>query len=565
MKHFRFTVAGYALGMVVGLGMVMTYGAMSVSSKPAFCGSCHVMEPYYESWEVSSHSDIACVDCHIPPGMTAELRKKYEALSMVARYFTATYGTNPWAEVADESCLECHDRRLLSGTEVFGDVLFDHGPHLSELRRGKRLQCTSCHSQIVQGSHIAVTGTTCILCHFKGQEPGEGTAECTLCHPNVDRTVQAENLEFDHGQVGRLGMNCNSCHTPPAPGAGGVPRERCITCHNDPERLAEYEDGDLLHRTHVTEHKVECTNCHLEIEHVTPKHQEVEQKSECDACHGGRHSPQRDLYAGQAGEGVPSMPDVMYRVGVRCEGCHIDHGDGETATSGEVACMTCHGPGYRTLFRNWSESVNERTTAVRRELDATTRALGPAGTELVASARKNVELVERGKGIHNVPYSLALLGAAHRQLNEALQSRGMAPRRTPWPEAPYESPCFECHTGIETQISRISGRRFPHLEHIVDGELECESCHRSHEQTKKGERHLLAAAADCSACHHAASATTPCLSCHADAQRRTFPTENGDFSHVVHREEMELECSLCHGSAPPFLLPADREACAECH
>lgn len=395
MKFARFTVAGYAVGMVVGLGMVMTYGAMEASSTPAFCGSCHVMEPYYDSWEVSSHSDIACVDCHIPPGMTAELRKKFEAMSMVARYFTATYGTNPWAEVADESCLQCHDRRLLSGTEVFGDVRFDHQPHLAELRRGKRLQCTSCHSQIVQGSHIAVTATTCILCHFKNQEAGTGTAECGLCHQDTDRIVEANGVDFDHGQVARFGMDCNSCHIPPAPDSGAVPRERCVTCHNEPARLAEYDDGDLLHRTHVTEHKVECTNCHLEIEHVTPQHRTGEPNSECASCHGGRHSPQRDLYAGLAGEGVPPMPDIMYRVGVRCEGCHIDHGDGETATSGELACMSCHGPGYRKLFRSWSESMTERAGAVRRELDATARSLSTADQTLIASPRKNLELVER--------------------------------------------------------------------------------------------------------------------------------------------------------------------------
>ena len=47
------------------------------------------------------HNEIACVDCHIPPGVTAELEKKYQAIAMVARYFTGTYGTRPWAEVED--------------------------------------------------------------------------------------------------------------------------------------------------------------------------------------------------------------------------------------------------------------------------------------------------------------------------------------------------------------------------------------------------------------------------------------------------------------------------------
>ena len=238
MKIGRLTVAGYAVGLAIGVAVVLTYGAMEASSTPAFCGTCHVMEPYYESWQASSHAEIACVDCHIPPGITAELRKKYEALSMVARYFTATYGTNPWTEVEDSACLECHERRLLTGTVLFGDVLFDHGPHLSELRRGKRLRCTSCHSQIVQGSHITVTATTCTLCHFKDQPAGTGSARCQLCHQVPTQLVDAEGLAFDHSDVARFGMDCLSCHNPPPVGAGGVPRERCQTCHNQEERLA---------------------------------------------------------------------------------------------------------------------------------------------------------------------------------------------------------------------------------------------------------------------------------------------------------------------------------------
>lgn len=180
----RLPVLALAAGLILGLGLVAMGTAVEVSSRPEFCGSCHVMTPYYESWKGSSHHNVDCVDCHIPPGVTAEIRKKYEALSMVASYFTGTYGTNPWAEIDDAACLRCHERRLLSGKELFGDVLFDHAAHLAGMRRGKTLRCTSCHSQIVQGSHIAVTSSTCILCHFKGQASGSGTARCTLCHTN---------------------------------------------------------------------------------------------------------------------------------------------------------------------------------------------------------------------------------------------------------------------------------------------------------------------------------------------------------------------------------------------
>ena len=564
MKIGRLTVAGYAVGLAIGVALVLTYGAMEASSTPAFCGTCHVMQPYYESWEISSHSEIACVDCHIPPGITAELRKKYEALSMVARYFTATYGTNPWTEVEDSACLECHERRLLSGTEVFGDILFDHAPHLSELRRGKRLRCTSCHSQIVQGSHITVTATSCTLCHFKNQPAGQGTAKCTLCHQIPQRVVDAEGLAFDHGDVARFGMDCLSCHNPPPAGAGGVPRERCQTCHNQPDRLAAYEDGELLHQTHVTDHKVECTNCHLEIEHAPQRHLEAAQ-SGCDACHGGGHSPQRDLYAGLGGKGIEPMPDVMFRAGVRCEGCHLDHGDGFTRTADEISCMSCHGPQYRSLFANWQQTVASRTAAVRRQLDGTGRLLGDAAPAVFADARANLELVERGHGIHNVPYSLALLAAAQKQLDEARAARGLGKLGAPWPQAPFESPCLDCHAGAEVGVGRAFGRSFPHQPHVVGAKLECGECHSTHEERDAGAAALKISAGACASCHHGPAAAGGCVSCHGDLGRRTFAVDLGEFSHAAHVDDMELACTQCHGQPPGLRRAPDAAVCADCH
>ena len=564
MKLRRFTVAGYAVGLVVGIGIIATYGAMHMSSTPGFCGSCHVMAPYYDSWSESSHANINCVDCHISPGITQELRKKYEAMAMVARYFTGTYGTNPWAEVDDAACLECHERRLLMGREVFGDVLFDHGPHLSELRRGKRLKCTSCHSQIVQGSHMRVTGTTCTLCHFKGQQSGEGTARCTLCHQVPDRVLTAGGLDFDHGDVTRFGMECSTCHSPSDPNAGRVPRERCLTCHNDPRRLAEYEAGDLLHQTHVTDHKVECTHCHLEIEHVAPRHLEAAQ-SECDSCHGGGHSPQRDLYAGLGGKDVDPRPDVMYLSGVRCEGCHLDHGDGETAVAGEVSCMSCHGPEYRRLYRSWQSMVAERTSGVRRELDSTARLLGSDPPAVFEDATSNLELVERGKGIHNVPYSVAVLEAAHNQINQARAEKGYSELATPWPTAPYASDCLECHTGVEVSRVSVFGRDFAHGPHVVKQGLECQECHSTHEERdSQGLGPLKIGSSSCNSCHHGA-AERECVECHGDVMERAFSVDLGDFEHAFHVGDMEIACAECHGETPDLRASPDLAVCSDCH
>jgi len=555
------TLVLYAGGLVIGLVLVAIFGAVQVSSTPTFCGSCHIMEPYYESWVDSGHNEIACVDCHIPPGVTAELEKKYQAIAMVARYFTGTYGTRPWAEVEDSACLSCHERRLLVGKEVFGDILFDHRPHLTELRRGKKLRCTSCHSQIVQGSHIEVTASSCILCHFKDQPPGTGTARCESCHQTPEKIVRGGNVEFDHGEVKRFGMQCESCHAAADMNQGGVPKERCVTCHSDPEKLAAYDESDRLHTTHVSDHKVECTHCHLEIQHVIPPHQ-AKTAASCDSCHRKGHSFQLELYSGTGGRGVEPMPDTMYQLGIRCEGCHTGGLYGESARADEVACMSCHGPRYRKIFSLWQETLTRRTGQIGNELTRTARQLGASPPAVFADAQANHELVDRGRGIHNFSYSLEVLAQAHRQINEARQQKQLPELPLPWPEAPFASPCLDCHEGIEEHTGNQFGREFPHRHHVVRSGLECGTCHSSHEErVAQNLDWLKIGAEDCSSCHHGDSAAE-CSSCHAAIKQRTFVTEIGDFDHSLHVDDMELSCSQCHSDGAS---PAELSACEECH
>jgi nitrate/TMAO reductase-like tetraheme cytochrome c subunit len=71
----RAVVAG--AGLVLGFGIVALLTFVQISSTPTFCGTCHLMKPYYKSWKASKHNQIACVECHISPGLGAEVRKKY--------------------------------------------------------------------------------------------------------------------------------------------------------------------------------------------------------------------------------------------------------------------------------------------------------------------------------------------------------------------------------------------------------------------------------------------------------------------------------------------------------
>lgn len=552
-------------GMAAGLALVAMGTAMEVSSQPQFCGSCHIMKPYYESWTESSHRNIACVDCHIPPGVTAELRKKYEAVSMVARYFTGTYGTNPWAEIDDASCLNCHQRRLLAGRELFGDVLFDHSAHLAGMRRGKKLRCTSCHSQIVQGSHIAVTASTCILCHFKDQEPGARISKCTLCHNVPDKVIRRGSLTFDHGDVSRLGMECRSCHARPEGSNGDVPRERCLTCHNQVERLELYDDVDLLHNYHVTEHKVDCTNCHLEIQHVAPPNIELATTS-CESCHQAGHTPQHMLYSGSGGRHVEPMPDPMFLAGVRCEGCHIAM-PGSTATThvaSEVSCMSCHGPTYAAIYRKWQEGIDKRLGALKSQMTRTARAVSNGEPAALGDARFNFSLVERGHGVHNIGYSYALLQRSHQDMNAARHELGLQPLDLPWTEVPYQSPCLSCHRGVEEQKGSIFGRRFAHQPHVQRAGLRCDDCHRPHAERAKNEI-VRFDAGGCSSCHHQ-KAEAGCAACHAaPGPANTIRTSRGDFDHAFHVEGFELVCSDCHAKGESGALELQELTCTGCH
>ena len=118
------------------------------------------MEPYYKSWQQSSHKDVTCIECHFPPGVGGKVRGKMLGLVQLAKYVTASAG--PAARGRDP-------RRQLPPQRLPRDAAalrpgrfptaftFDHTPHLEEGRRGKTLRCTSCHSQIVQGQHMTVT------------------------------------------------------------------------------------------------------------------------------------------------------------------------------------------------------------------------------------------------------------------------------------------------------------------------------------------------------------------------------------------------------------------------
>lgn len=251
-------------------------GLWHLSTSPMLCNSCHIMKPYVAAWRGSKHANVPCVKCHYPPGFRDTLWVKYQAMAQVVKWATQTYNSKPFAEVEDASCLRsgCHDRRLLQGKVSFKrGIIFDHRPHLEGTVRGRQLRCTSCHSQIVVGTHIEVTETTCFLCHFKGTRTSrdlEPVGGCPGCHGSPKSDIVVGTERFTHADMVNRGVACKNCHLNVVQGDGAAPRERCFSCHNDPKKLEHYADTPFIHDFHVAGHNVDCARCHTEIKHKLP-------------------------------------------------------------------------------------------------------------------------------------------------------------------------------------------------------------------------------------------------------------------------------------------------------
>jgi nitrate/TMAO reductase-like tetraheme cytochrome c subunit len=391
------------------------------TSRPEFCRSCHIMEPYYVSWQHSSHKDVSCIKCHFPPGVGEKVRGKMLGLVQLAKYVTETAGPRPAAEIPDASCLRsgCHEARLLSGRLEFQGIPFDHAPHLQELRREKKLRCVSCHSQIVQGSHMTVTTTTCFLCHFKDEHFNEGLGSCTRCHQIPDKEFDlGGGVSFDHNLAYERAVDCAKCHGDLVRGNGEVPRERCTVCHNREDDLKRIDDHVFLHQTHVTDHKIDCLSCHLAIQHALDDALLENSAADCNSCHPGHHQEQVAMLQGIGARSVESRPSSMTVARITCRSCHRIREVSETGTvlwNGSTdTCVDCHDAeaadrlnAYQLSLR---DSLGEIEVAMEQIREAITTAELPTDESAALTKRLNdlqydLSFLRISNGVHNIHYA----------------------------------------------------------------------------------------------------------------------------------------------------------------
>ena len=248
---------GIAIGVLIIVGVGFIGVAEHQTAKPDFCGSCHVMEPYHESWQADIHGaklNVACVECHYAPGERTTVNAKLRGLSQVASYFSGRYGaTRPRAHVSNDSCMtaKCHgDRQFMNKMIEIGSVRFTHANHL---------QLDEKSNELVQQELAELTKT---IRAATGDE-------------RFNQLEQAANESGPHqARVDKLVALASASATP----LNRSDLERYSQLHHRRVRVAQLAD-------------IQCTNCHSygahqpEQDKTAPAHHFTVNTTSCYTCH----------------------------------------------------------------------------------------------------------------------------------------------------------------------------------------------------------------------------------------------------------------------------------------
>jgi len=110
----------YATVVFAGLVVFAVAGAgWEYTNRSVFCGtSCHTMPPQYESFKVSVHSRVNCVDCHIGRDYIAtQFTRKAQDISHVVEFIGAEYEVPIYSKKlrpASQVCERCHSPEKFS-------------------------------------------------------------------------------------------------------------------------------------------------------------------------------------------------------------------------------------------------------------------------------------------------------------------------------------------------------------------------------------------------------------------------------------------------------------------
>ena len=163
-KSFRkiSLLIGLVSGVIVMVLVVLASGfMMDTTNKDVFCASCHIMEPFQESWKNAVHGGknpqgfaAQCVDCHLPHGNFVEYVwvKGKTGIGDVIQNIYVDGAEFDWEGNAEKNrlkftfesaCRHCHHVLIPPGLSAGGFIA-----HRSYLRGDANKTCAECHPHV---------------------------------------------------------------------------------------------------------------------------------------------------------------------------------------------------------------------------------------------------------------------------------------------------------------------------------------------------------------------------------------------------------------------------------
>jgi hypothetical protein len=341
------------IGILVA-GAALLGVAEHETAKPDFCGSCHIMEQYHESWQADLHGgklDVACVECHYAPGERTTVKAKLRGLSQVASYVSGRYGTTrPRAHVSNDSCLtaKCHGDQGFMDKEIsIGTVRFRHAGHLQV------------DPQVQATVEKDLTELSATLRTAVGDERFEElNAVAREAGPYKDRIDRMAVLAQGAGvEVNRSELQRFSELSHRGVRLAQLAEIQCTNCHSYGARMEL--DGHAAHPRHFSVTTTTCYTCHFNNEGFNVG------TNSCLLCH--TQLPQGEILvhkelSAQEGEQLqtPALTKQTIKMNhaailerkVNCVSCHADVASEDSQVT-RRDCERCHD--QPRFFEGWQE------------------------------------------------------------------------------------------------------------------------------------------------------------------------------------------------------------------
>lgn len=163
---FRHGINVVAIATFVNFVIVGTasYRGVAYMDTPNFCGqACHVMTPEWTAYHVSSHSGVACTECHVASGFPGYVHAKVNGTQQFLMVLFHDYPRPIRADgkvpPASATCMKCHNPNTYIGDKLLVKTSFGDDEKNSETQTvvlmhvGGRDQFG--HLSGIHGAHLA--------------------------------------------------------------------------------------------------------------------------------------------------------------------------------------------------------------------------------------------------------------------------------------------------------------------------------------------------------------------------------------------------------------------------